>query len=318
MSDAEGTTGNVTDETRPISVAELLARNGKQVGATAGGRRRRGVQGGISVAELTGDIPIIRDDPPTGSIPRTHAVPEPEPEPAKVEPKKAELKKAEPKKAETKKVEPEKVAPEKAEPPKVSSLRLDDGPIGAFGRPSSLRLDDIAPQVREPEPAAEPVDRPTNRNAMAWSTDEREPQLLSGSTVAGDLMRGAHHGRDSRDEQATDPVNNFPPVSVDADEQEERDDAEQSHEPSIRRQWLVLLGQAVVAVVAGALLFKGFERLWDMMQWVAFALSILVILGLVAMVRILRKTDDILSIVIAIVVGVFVTMGPLVFLLSKS
>ncbi len=303
MSDAEGTTGNVTDETRPISVAELLARNGKQVAATAGGRRRRGVEGGISVAELTGEIPIIRDDPPTGSIPLTHAVSDPEPELAKAEPVKAE--------------------PVKAEPVKMSSLRLDDGAIGAFGRPSSLRLDDLAPQVREPElpaaPRAEPIDRPSDRNAMAWSSDEREPQLLSGSTVAGDLMRGSRHERDSRDdEQATDPVNNFPPVGVDTGEHEDHDDAEQPHGPSIRRQWLVLLGQAVVAVIAGALLFKGFERLWDMMQWVAFALSILVILGLVAMVRILRKTDDILSIVIAIVVGVFVTMGPLVFLLSKS
>ena len=68
----------------------------------------------------------------------------------------------------------------------------------------------------------------------------------------------------------------------------------------------------------GALLFKGFEKLWDMMPWVALVLAVLVILGLVATVRIMRKTDDMFSIVIAIVVGVFVTMGPLVFLLSTN
>eukprot|EP01133_Synstelium_polycarpum_P026509 gene26509-31876_t len=42
-----------------ISVAELLKRNGQSV-ESRGGRRRRGVAGGISVAELTGEIPIVR------------------------------------------------------------------------------------------------------------------------------------------------------------------------------------------------------------------------------------------------------------------
>ena len=51
-------------DTRPISVAELLARNGT-IGAPAVGRRRRRRRGdsdAVTVAELTGEIPIIRDD----------------------------------------------------------------------------------------------------------------------------------------------------------------------------------------------------------------------------------------------------------------
>ena len=50
--------------TRPISVAELLARNGT-IGApavTRRRRRRRGDSDAVTVAELTGEIPIIRDD----------------------------------------------------------------------------------------------------------------------------------------------------------------------------------------------------------------------------------------------------------------
>ncbi len=56
MTDSKGT------DTGQISVAELLARNGKKVGSrsSSGGRRRRGTTGGISVAELTGEIPITR------------------------------------------------------------------------------------------------------------------------------------------------------------------------------------------------------------------------------------------------------------------
>ena len=75
---------------------------------------------------------------------------------------------------------------------------------------------------------------------------------------------------------------------------------------------------AVVSIVVGALLFKGFEQLWDVLPWVALVLSVLVIVGLVAVVRILRRTDDLVSIVIAIAVGVFVTLGPLAFQLSTG
>lgn len=85
-----------------------------------------------------------------------------------------------------------------------------------------------------------------------------------------------------------------------------------------RRQWLVLGGQSAGAAIAGMLLFKGFERMWEMLPWVALTLAMIVILGLVTLVRILRKTDDILSTVIAVVVGIFVTLGPLAFLLSTN
>lgn len=81
---------------------------------------------------------------------------------------------------------------------------------------------------------------------------------------------------------------------------------------------MILGGQSAGAAVAGMLLFKGFERMWEMLPWVALALAMVVILGLVALVRILRRTDDILSTVIAVVVGIFVTLGPLAFLLSTN
>ncbi|WP_067653761.1 hypothetical protein [Nocardia harenae] len=85
-----------------------------------------------------------------------------------------------------------------------------------------------------------------------------------------------------------------------------------------RREWMILGGQSAAAAVAGMLLFKGFERMWEMLPWVALALATIVILGLVALVRVLRRTDDILSTVIAVVVGTFVTLGPLAFLLSTG
>ena len=53
------------DDTRPVSVAELLARNGTIGSPPVGGHRRRKRRNAVSVAELTGEIPVIR----TGEMP---------------------------------------------------------------------------------------------------------------------------------------------------------------------------------------------------------------------------------------------------------
>ncbi|WP_280396941.1 hypothetical protein [Nocardia carnea] len=93
-------------------------------------------------------------------------------------------------------------------------------------------------------------------------------------------------------------------------------DSEEVADP--RKQWIMLGAQSLGAALAGMLAFKGFEQLWALQPLAALALAVVVILGLVALVRILRRTDDILSTVIAVVVGVFVTLGPLAFLLSAG
>ncbi|WP_416563796.1 hypothetical protein [Nocardia testacea] len=93
-------------------------------------------------------------------------------------------------------------------------------------------------------------------------------------------------------------------------------DRETAEDP--RKQWIVLGAQSVGAAIAGMLAFKGFEMLWEGQPLAALALAVVVILGLVALVRILRRGDDMFSTVIAVVVGVFVTLGPLAFLLSTG
>ena len=79
--------------TRPISVAELLAKNGTIGAAPPGGRRRRrrGNADAVTVAELTGEIPIIR----TGEIPVVHEEPEAENAEPEVEVPEAEVPEAE-------------------------------------------------------------------------------------------------------------------------------------------------------------------------------------------------------------------------------
>ncbi|WP_051021375.1 hypothetical protein [Nocardia araoensis] len=196
------------------------------------------------------------------------------------------------------------------------------------------------------EPAPGPAGIPT----AAWSLASQDQQLLSGQTVAGDLLRegvdraerGAErNGRGRRGGRAADAAeldgvtDVYEPIALDEDEDDEDDfvdepraltraisrrsrTAKKTEDDENRRQWMILGGQSTGAAVAGMLLFKGFERMWEMLPWVALALAMIVILGLVALVRILRRTDDILSTVIAVVVGIFVTLGPLAFLLSTN
>lgn len=73
-------TEDSNSSTRPISVAELLAKNGTIGAPPVGGRRRRrrGNSDAVTVAELTGEIPIIRpDDPPPAPVTAPETVAEP-------------------------------------------------------------------------------------------------------------------------------------------------------------------------------------------------------------------------------------------------
>ncbi|MEU5842467.1 hypothetical protein [Rhodococcus sp. NPDC047139] len=384
--------GNRSNDTGQISVAELLARNGQKVGTRAGGRRRRGAGGGISVAELTGEIPVTRpssgedegsrpsdsgstDDrtvtvAPVAAVeadsrepeilPVRKAAPAPEAavqksssfalsdvEKTTVTPRAAVDAKEPPVAAEPKVTAEPKVpsvtakpSASTATPPKIESpteiIRPEALPrrarahldtVGATASRSSegvARTAASGPKKSENAPIepAVPVSKP----------DVAEPRLLSGP--ASDLQ-GTGSDADAATQTfgpaagVSDPVSGETAPStrsrksrskataaddsarVDADD-ETSEDAEQG---SSLKQWVLLIGESLAAIVAGGLLFKGFERLWDLMPWIAFALALLVIVGLVALVRVLRRTDDIASQLIALAVGAFVSFGPLLFLL---
>jgi hypothetical protein len=63
--------------TRPISVAELLAKNGTIGAPPVGGRRRRrrGDSDSVTVAELTGEIPIVQEHDDVSDAETTRTIP---------------------------------------------------------------------------------------------------------------------------------------------------------------------------------------------------------------------------------------------------
>ncbi|MDJ0392071.1 hypothetical protein QMK17_01835 [Rhodococcus sp. G-MC3] len=387
------------EDTGQISVAELLARNGQATaGTSSGGRRRRGVKGGISVAELTGEIPIIRAEPSSPAAPVTVASEAQAPEVKAPVPEASAPKNSRPKNPAPQK-EPELLSgsttaagdllnrahDESARRPygsKEAQRPSEQRPVPATGKRASpsneterpARSAGFVPRSRQradAEPATDVTPKPAVDAKLAPENVRPKTQIQAKSPVPPETQAFDKTDQPKTDQPKTDqPKTDQPKTDQPKTEQlgtageaspetevlksapskaassksvaSDRDDAptelvavvdddsaaEGAVEDSVSgrrpgkkeaaKQWLALAGQGVVAVIVGALLFKGFERLWDMLPWVALILAVLVIVGLVAVVRILRRTDDMISMVIAIAVGVFVTLGPLAFQLSTG
>lgn len=294
-----------SEETRPISVAELLARNGTIGAPPVGGRRRRrrGNTDAVTVAELTGEIPVVVDGQLIGAAVANGAAEadtttEPE-TPAGNVPELAD--------------EASDEASDEAEALEEEASDDDCGAIHAPFDDARLRLDDgKLVSAEEMAPDAIDIDDGELPDATAQHDDDAEevpsylhapPQPLFG-------------GRSSRQDMFSDgdtvsiaAVSGGAPTATTTDVHEEAEPP--SPAQKIISGTLVVL-QSILAVAFGAGLFIAFDQLWKWNNIVALVLSVLVILGLVAAVWVVRKTEDIASTLIAVAVGALVTMGPLV------
>jgi hypothetical protein len=320
-------------ESRPISVAELLARNGT-IGApavTRRRRRRRGDSDAVSVAELTGEIPVVRDldedredredrgekqpapeaaqEPPdTGGAERVSYWSEPEPRWPKSPPQ-----------------------AQRASGPQLSTYPRplshtgseDERREGRSGS-SELSVPESGAERMSPDPADDYADIPVDvmdsevRDAEVATDDSAyvrsylqasDSTLFGGQTLADELAR-------RRGDQAAATAR---PQEAGEQPQEVGEQAQPSPSrfEALWRGGLVVL-QSILAVAFGAGLFVAFDQLWRWNSIVALVLSVLVILGLVVGVRVVRKTEDIASTLIAVAVGALITLGPLALSLQSG
>ncbi|BBX84532.1 ABC transporter permease [Mycolicibacterium aubagnense] len=364
--------------TRPISVAELLAKNGTIGAPPVGGRRRRrrGNSDAVTVAELTGEIPIIRPETLQGEPAQAadETAPEPvvEPEPVAEAP-----------------VEDAVAAVEDEMPSAADEMEPDDTAAHYVVDEQMLHTDLVAPapvateaesdyedHLRRRDVDADPLEfvAPSRKPAFRWSfkpvrgaeemvPDPVDEDVPAGADIDDDLfaLKGAEPvakldsgarplvddtdaveaaaaaealdaapvretSRGGRGERydalfggfAADEDTRREDVVADHDEAEHVDHDEAEHEESgsalKRGAWVV--GQSLLAVAFGAGMFFAFDQLWRWNQIVALMLSMLVILGLVAGIRVIRKDHDLASTLIAILVGGLVTFGPLALLYS--
>jgi hypothetical protein len=103
---------------------------------------------------------------------------------------------------------------------------------------------------------------------------------------------------------------------LDPDEIEELEEEDVERSPV--KEWLVMIGQLAVGVLGGAALWLGFNFLWRAIPAAALVLALGVTVGLVLLVRKIRKADDLQTTLLAVLVGLIVTVSPAAMLLVKS
>ncbi|KLO33100.1 hypothetical protein [Mycobacterium haemophilum] len=332
---------------RPISVAELLAKNGT-IGApevSRRRRRRRGDSDAVTVAELTGEIPIIHDDHDDEQhLTATHAhranggvrVVEPaaqseppvddhghvqpgywsEPEPRWPKSPPPTQRGSGPERSAYPRPLPHlgdarhPVALTGTAQPQSDAEGMSPDPLEHF---ADIPVDVLDSEVRAAELAAE--ESAYVRSHVQVSAEA----LFSGQTLADELARRRGDEHAAARSQA---------VGADLDEEHLDLHTDLAGIASAARGWrsrfeelwrggLIVL-QSILAVVFGAGLFVAFDQLWRWNSIVALMLSVLVILGLVVGVRVVRRTEDIASTLIAVAVGALITLGPLALSLQSG
>jgi len=334
------------DTTRPISVAELLAKNGT-IGAPVPNRRRRrrGNSDAVTVAELTGEIPVIDDDVEAEMTGRSG--PEPQQPDANGSARLDESVSDETGENSRYWSEPEPRWPE-SPPPRPRESRPESRESGPERSPYPLPSRSNVPVAQasrsgggEDQPAdrsgaegmnPDPLEDYAGMSVDVMDTDVRDAELANeDSAYVRSYLRwsaGRSRGKRTADDVGADHDDDYR-GTADEEDYPEGDLADDLHgavadsaefsswsrSETLRAGGTVVL-QSILAVGFGAGLFIAFDQLWRWNNIVALVLSVLVILGLVVGVRVVRKTEDIASTLIAVAVGALVTLGPLALLQS--
>lgn len=284
---------------KQLTVAELLARNSKgRAGADSEGgsrRRRRSLEdGGVSVAELTGNLEKVKATPAESkhsnvSIDETAPViPAPKQE--------QDEKQA----ADAKAKGTDKVAGE------VAEEKAADKSADKASQPSTDDTRVIKRVTDKPEAKQDAKDAKAEAAKADFKDDSKAPKAAAATTAAaGTTAAGA-------DAAMGDSV---PVKAQEKDLLETESDADYEEDDEKLNPFSVLL-LALVGIVLGAIVFKGFEILWD-----SFSRSIVAILAvavtalMVALVHVLRTNRDGASMALAAFVGLVLTFGPLLIVM---
>ena len=301
-------------EEKQLTVAELLARNKQErTGGDKPRRRRRSLEeGGVSVAELTGSLKKVEATPAQAKHSNVDinetapVIPAPKPEaaqsdaaqsdaaqsdaaksaPAQSEAERIEaLKKAEfAKKAEEakKKAAEKKEAEKKATEDKAAASSIDEAPLD----PKAEEDRRILAEKRERD-AVKAASTPSTGDTTVIKKveDESATQLEDAATTEIDRVDDAEDAdpAEYEDAEADGKLN---PVSI------------------------ILL--ALVGIVLGAVVYKGFEILWtNFNKGLVAALAVAVTAAMAGVVHALRTDRDKAAIVLSIIVGLVLTFGAL-------
>lgn len=288
-----------------LTVAELLARSGRTPtdDKNRPRRRRRSLeQGGVSVAELTGSIPVVKDE----HLEADDAAQANEADKAR-ERAEAERKKAE----EQRKAEAERKA--QAERPTAERQKN-----AVTASPASERNKSGVDRVAEKKssgstPAARPVGAATGAAtgmgaASKLAQDSKnEDSKDKAAAKSGKRVASGSKKRSGKSDKAV--------ALSDHEEVQKLKDGLGEHEvleyEDDQISWPAMIVQALLAIVVGVGVFFGFSLLWDRMgTGIVLILALAVTLFLVGIVHAILRHKDKWILLLAFVVGLVLTVGP--------
>lgn len=306
-----------------LTVAELMARNAKDGARRADRpRRRRNLDdGGVSVSELTGSIPVVNDGDLEAAGDGSDGA--------------AQADRAD-------------AAPVADEHPHRGGHELEDDPardlteekvdeVGESDVVDGEVVDEELHDEQDEEPAAEPATGPTRGGLFSVSETTVIPRVdPSASDVAegsaDDVAQDDVHvdeSVDESDDESADEAAIAPeradtaqkpageaervaePVAEPVAEAEEHDPDKIVEYEDDAISWPALLGQTAIALVVGVVIFFGFTLLWDKLPTaLVLIMAGVVTLVCVGVVHALLRHRHTLVLILAFIVGLVITLGP--------
>ncbi len=177
-----------------------------------------------------------------------------------------------------------------------------------------------APTQAAPAASSAPTQATAARSAAARSNaapaptrSTPRPDDAGPPTAASSLARPDTAG--PRNTRVDGPAGLGADADLDDDYDDYDEDEDELSERTTAKEWAVIAGQLVVGALLGAVLWIGFSYLWQSLPVVALVLAAAATGGLVFGVRAMRRSDDLQTMVLAIVVGLVVTVSPAAFVL---
>jgi hypothetical protein len=192
------------------------------------------------------------------------------------------------------------VSPDEVEAPEPDAGLLDPGPsTRGFPPPQPF-----APARATPPDGFVPGGPPSGENL------DFDDEANRGHNAAG--VDDGYDYDDDLDDYESDLDDYERDLDDDLDDNLE-DEREEQGSPA--KQWLLLAGQLALGIVGGAAVWLGFNWLWVTLPAAALVVALLVVVALVWIVRKIRRAEDLQTTVLAVLVGLVVTVSPAALLL---
>lgn len=181
------------------------------------------------------------------------------------------------------------------------------------GRPDPIATEDtqvgVTPAVPpRPSDPGDELESTGFYDPFAEDEEEDEPAEDLGEFAEGEgqELEDYEYDGDAESEEAAEDTK-------DSKDAKDTESAGKAQSPA--RQWLAMAIQLALGVVGGAAVWLAFNWLWGKLPAGALAGAIVVIAGLVWIVRKIRRAEDLQTTVLAVLVGLVVTVSPAALLL---